>query len=165
MKAKTRLERESTATNKSSIWKPKLDYLLGVLLKTFLHWGWCWTKYILRFSPNWVSVSFSYKCAKESNEKLKQSLTEYVLGAQRSLQQIHALSLERWILHDQELLHLYKQTFYRTVTEHYRQWANILKFHQALVPGDNCWLWHDLCNIFHVVISESKDFYQSFLIR
>ena len=43
-------------------------------------------------------------------------------------------------LHYQELLHLYKQTFYRTITEHYRQQANILKLHQALVPGDNCLL-------------------------
>ena len=107
-------------------------------------------------------------CQRESNEKLKQSFAEYVLAAQsRDLcnKLIQALPLERWILHYQELLHLYKQTFYRTITEPYRQWANISKFHQALVPGDNCLLWHDLCNTFHLVILESKEFYQRVLIQ
>lgn len=78
---------------------------------------------------------------------------------------IQDLSLEKWIFYYQELPHLYKQTFYRTATEHCRQWAKVLKFHQALVPGDKCLLWHDLCNTFHLVILESKEFYQRVFIQ
>lgn len=46
-----------------------------------------------------------------------------------------------------------------------RQEASILKFHQALVPGDNCLLWHDLCNTFHPLILESKECYQRVLVQ
>lgn len=40
-----------------------------------------------------------------------------------------------------------------------------LKFYQALVPGDNCLLWRDLCNTFHLVNLESKEFYQGIRIQ
>lgn len=100
----------------------------------------------------------------EQKEKFQQSFTKYVLGAQSMDLCKTYTSPITWDMNlalYQELLHPYKQTFYRTVTEHHRQWANIFKFRQVLVPGDNCLLWHDLCNTFHLVILESKEFYQS----
>lgn len=115
--------------------------------------------------PNWSKVGsafIKYTTERAMRNKSKALGNRCLLcSEQGSLEQTHTNRVT-WEISPalrQPLLPC-KQTFDRTVTEHHRLRANTFQFHQAPVLGDNCLLWHDLCNTFHPVILESKEFYQ-----